>query len=66
MRRKNLLGTISLIFFGVIFGAVLVSGFGWVRPSLADIQIGADHPPVAKLDEKAAAFNEAFVNVAKV
>ena len=65
MKKKNLLGTISLIFIGVIFGAVLVSGFGWVRPSLADIQIGAQRPPVEKMDPNAAAFNEAFVNVAQ-
>ena len=65
MQKKNLLGTLSLLFFGIIFGAVLVSGFGWVRPSLADIQIGADHPPVVKIDENAAAFNNAFVNVAE-
>lgn len=65
MLKKNLLGTISLIAVGIIFGAILVSGFGWVRPSLADIQIGADRPPVEKLDINAAAFNEAFVNVAQ-
>jgi len=65
MHKKNLLGTISLIVVGIIFGAILVSGFGWVRPSLADIQIGADRPPVEKLDVNAAAFNEAFVNVAQ-
>lgn len=65
MKRKNLLGTISLIFIGVIFGAVLVSGFGWVRPSLANIHIGADFPPVEKLDPQAAAFNNAFIEVAE-
>lgn len=65
MKRKNLLGTISLVFIGVIFGAVLVSGFGWVRPSLANINIGADFPPVDQLDPKAAAFNNAFVEVAE-
>lgn len=65
MLKKNLLGTVSLVFIGIIFGAVLVSGFGWVRPSLADVKIGADRPPVEKLDANAAAFNEAFVNVAQ-
>ncbi len=65
MAKKNLIGTISLVFLGVIFGAVLVSGFGWVRPSLGDIHIGADKPPVEKLDVNAAAFNDAFVNVAQ-
>lgn len=63
--RKNVLGTISLIVIGVIFGAVLVSGFGWVRPGLANIHIGADNPPVQQLDENAAAFNNAFIRVAE-
>jgi len=65
MQKKNILGTISLIFFGIVFGAILVSGFGWVRPSLADIQIGAESPPVAQLDPQAAAFNNAFIQVAE-
>jgi serine protease Do len=65
MLKKNLLGTVSLLFIGIIFGAVLVSGFGWVRPSLADVKIGADRPPVEKLDANAAAFNQAFINVAQ-
>jgi len=65
MKRKNILGTISLILFGVIFGAVLVSGFGWVKPSYADIQIGASKPPVEKLDPQAEAFNNAFILAAE-
>jgi serine protease Do len=65
MQKKNIVGTVSLIFFGIVFGAILVSGFGWVRPSLADIQIGADRPPVAQLDPQAAAFNNAFIQVAE-
>jgi serine protease Do len=65
MRKKNLLGTISLIFIGIVFGAVLVSGFGWVRPSYGDVKIGADRPPVEKLNADAAAFNNAFVQVAE-
>lgn len=63
--RKNILGTVSLIVIGIIFGALLVSGFGWVRPSYGDVKIGADKPPVEKLDVNAAAFNDAFVNVAQ-
>lgn len=63
--RKNILGTVSLIVIGIIFGALLVSGFGWVRPSYGDVKIGADRPPVEKLDVNAAAFNDAFVNVAQ-
>jgi serine protease Do len=65
MRRKNLIGTISLVFIGIVFGAILVSGFGLVRPSYADITIGATKPPFEQLDPQAEAFNNAFVNVAE-
>ncbi|AFN75829.1 Trypsin-like serine protease [Melioribacter roseus P3M-2] len=65
MNRKNLLGTVSLILIGIVFGAVLVSGFGWVRPSYADVQIGADKAPVVNLDPQAAAFNNAFIEAAE-
>ncbi len=65
MKRKNILGTISLILFGVIFGAILVSGFGWVKPGYANIQIGAAKPPVEKLDPQAEAFNNAFILAAE-
>lgn len=62
MKSKNLLGSIALILIGVLFGAVLVSGFGWVRPSLADVMIGAKNPPVNDVDVNA--FSKAFVDVA--
>ena len=65
MRKKNILGTLALVFIGIVFGAVLVSGFGWVRPSYGDVKIGADNPPVAQLNADAAAFNNAFVQVAE-
>lgn len=65
MRKKNLIGTASLIFIGIVFGAILVSGFGWVRPSYGDVKIGADYPPVAKLNADASAFNDAFIQVAE-
>ena len=65
MLKKNLFGTAALVVIGIIFGAVLVSGFGLVRPSLGDVRIGADRPPVEKMDVNAAAFNDAFVNVAQ-
>jgi len=64
MRKKNVLGTLALVFIGIVFGAVLVSGFGWVRPSYGDVKIGADNPPVPQLNADAAAFNNAFVQVA--
>jgi serine protease Do len=65
MQRKNLIGTASLILIGIVFGAVLVSGFGLVRPSLGNIKIGADRPPVEQLNADASAFNNAFVQVAE-
>lgn len=64
MRRKNLIGTISLVFIGIVFGAILVSGFGLVRPGYADIQIGASKPPFEQIDQQAQAFNNAFIQVA--
>lgn len=65
MRRKNLVGTLSLVFIGIVFGAILVSGFGLVRPSYADISIGASKPPFEQINSQAEAFNNAFVNVAE-
>ncbi|PKL83180.1 MAG: trypsin [Ignavibacteriae bacterium HGW-Ignavibacteriae-3] len=65
MRKKNIIGTASLVFIGIVFGAILVSGFGWVRPSYGDVKIGANKPPVEQLNADAAAFNNAFVQVAE-
>jgi len=65
MRKKNIIGTASLIIIGIVFGAVLVSGFGWVRPSYGDVKIGADRPPVEQLNADASAFNNAFIQVAE-
>ncbi|MEW6004565.1 MAG: Do family serine endopeptidase [Stygiobacter sp.] len=65
MRRKNVIGTAALIFIGIVFGAVLVSGFGLVHPSYGNIKIGADKPPVEHVNADAAAFNNAFVQVAE-
>jgi len=62
MRKKNILGTLALVFIGIVFGAVLVSGFGWVRPSYGDVKIGADNPPVAQLNADAAAFKSYSIN----
>lgn len=65
MRGKNIFGTAALVFIGIVFGAILVSGFGLVRPGYADIQIGASKPPFEQLDPQAEAFNNAFVQVAE-
>lgn len=62
MRKKNLYGAAALLVIGIIFGAVLVSGFGWVRPSLAEFKLGAQEAPVTDIDINA--FSKAFVEVA--
>ena len=64
MNYKGILGAVVLIFVGIIFGAILVSGFGVVRPSLADINLGAANPPV-NLDADATSFSKAFIEVAE-
>lgn len=64
MRSKRLVGAFALIFVGIIFGALLVSGFGLVRPGFADINLGASNPPV-NLDADANSFSKAFIEVAE-
>lgn len=65
MNNRGFFGALSLIIIGVVFGAVLVSGFGWVKPSMAEVQIGKDNPPVKKVNLDAQAFNDAFIEVAE-
>jgi serine protease Do len=64
MRNKGLIGALALIVVGIIFGALLVSGFGLVRPSMADINLGASTPPV-NLDADATSFSKSFIEVAQ-
>ncbi len=64
MKTKGIIGAITLLFIGILFGAVLVSGFGLVRPSLADVNLGADEPPVS-LDADASSFSQSFIEVAE-
>ncbi len=65
MYKKNILASFSLIFIGIVFGAVLVSSFGWVRPSLADVHIGNDAEPLNISSPSAQSFNDAFTTVAE-
>lgn len=65
MRTKNIVAALALVVLGVIFGAVLVSGFGWVRPSLAEVQIGTQAAPVQDIDPELLNFNNAFIEVAE-
>jgi len=64
MKSKSLWGAITLVLAGIVFGAVLVSGFGLVRPSMADIKLGAPMAPV-ELNADATSFSKAFIEVAK-
>ncbi len=64
MKIKGIVGAVSLLVIGIIFGAILVSGFGLVRPGLADLNLGATEPPV-KLDADASSFSQAFIEVAE-
>jgi len=63
MKKRNILGTIALLVIGVVFGAVLVSGFGLVRPGYASV--GNPNPPLAELEPEVQKFNDAFVNAAE-
>lgn len=64
MISRKLVGAFVLILIGIFLGAILVSGFGIVRPSFADINLGAQDPPV-KLDADATSFSKAFIEVAE-
>jgi serine protease Do len=64
MKSKRLIGAFALIVAGIVFGALLVSGFGLVRPGVADIKLGASTPPVS-LDADATSFSKAFIEVAQ-
>ncbi len=61
---RGIFGAAVLLVIGMIFGVILVSGFGLVRPAFADIELGANLPPV-NLDADATAFSKAFIEVAE-
>lgn len=62
--KKGIIVAILLVSIGVLFGALLVSGFGFVRPGIADVNLGAKIPPV-NLDADATSFSKAFIEVAE-
>jgi serine protease Do len=64
MKLKGILGALVLLAIGILFGAILVSGFGLVRPGLADLKLGATEPPV-NLDADASSFSQSFIEVAE-
>lgn len=64
MKMKGILTAVVLLFIGILFGAIIVSGFGLVRPGFADIKLGAENPPVT-LDADASSFGQAFIETAE-
>jgi len=63
MKVKKFVGIFALVFTGIVLGAILVSGFNWVRPGLADIFLGSNTPPV-NLNADANSFSQSFIEVA--
>src|SRR5690554_6154560 len=65
MRTKNIIAALVLVVVGIVFGAVLVSNFAWVRPGIAEVKIGSQERPVQNIGDKLNSFNEAFIEVAE-
>ncbi len=65
MKNRSFLSVIALLFIGAVFGAVLVSNFGLVKPAYAERQIGGDKPVVSPGSMDLMSFNKAFVEVAE-
>lgn len=64
MKQKKLFGSLALVMVGILFGAILVSGYSWVKPGNAKIALGAKAAPV-QFDGEANAFSKAFIDVAE-
>jgi len=64
LKLKSIIGATVLIVLGIIMGALLVTGFGVVRPSFADVTLGTKTAPVT-LDANASSFSKAFIQVAQ-
>ena len=64
IKLKSIIGATVLIVLGIIMGALLVTGFGVVRPSFADVTLGTKTAPVT-LDANASSFSKAFIEVAQ-
>ncbi len=65
MQKKKIWGTLGILFLGAIFGAVLVSNFGYVRPTYGEVQLGSKDEPVQQISGNIQSFEDAFVEVAK-
>ncbi|MBI5727034.1 MAG: trypsin, partial [Ignavibacteriales bacterium] len=56
MKSKKIIAAVVLLVSGVMLGAVIFSGFNFIRPGLANIVLGAKTPPV-NLNADASAFS---------
>ncbi len=65
MQKKKIWGTLGLLFLGAVFGAILVSNFGYVRPSYGEVQLGSKNEPVQQIDGNLQSFQDAFIEVAR-
>lgn len=63
MEKSKIFATLSLVLVGVVFGAILVTGFNWVKPGFSTSQIGSPNPLVG-VNQDVQKLNEVFVKVA--
>lgn len=64
MKRNNM-GIIALLFIGAVFGAVLVSGVGYMPLSFAQVKIGSENPPEIVENQSLTNFNNSFIETAE-
>jgi len=63
--KKNYLSIAALLFVGAVFGSVLVSSFGWVKPSYGQVEIGSKTRPNIVENEALTNFNNSFIQTAE-
>jgi len=64
IKLKSIVGATTLIVLGIFMGALLVTGYGDIKPSYADVALGTNKAPVS-LDANASSFSKAFIEVAE-
>ncbi|MCF8267814.1 MAG: Do family serine endopeptidase [Ignavibacteriales bacterium] len=65
MKNRGIFGVIGLLLVGTVFGAVLFSGLGWVRPALGEVKIGSETAPVVSVPADIISLNNTFIQVAE-
>lgn len=63
--KKNYLGIAAILFIGAVFGAVLVSGLGYVQPSFGQVEIGSKTKPNISENQSLTNFNNSFIETAE-